>query len=301
MNSKLALLLLISVGYISAQGGLPSTPAILDVTCVDSLKPLFQGNCSSDYAVIAAAAVELGWCLKDTKNAEFKGLSVSAQDIMCKCTACHSTPGNACGGGKIEEALKYLTTGGVGGSYPKQAVNTKTSAIVGGPTNYKDCLNYWTDVCDPSEETACVYTPYDLSKSATYCPPTDCNRQSTIKLADAQVTNFLKTHPKKNTAFNLHQSLSNQKPLVGTMEIYEDMEFFLGTEMIYTHTSGQSLGVVNVIIVGFEVLNSQPFWTVLVPWDKKWDLGIKAQKLRVIANINHLNIENEAFEINVTA
>jgi hypothetical protein len=86
------------------------------------------------------------------------------------------------------------------------------------------------------------------------------------------------------------------------MEIYEDMDFFFGTESVYTHTSGQSLGVVNVIIVGYsQHTTGEYFWTVIVPWDKKYDALIKSQTLRVIAGINHLNIENQALEISVIA
>jgi hypothetical protein len=61
------------------------------------------------------------------------------------------------------------------------------------------------------------------------------------------------------------------------MEIFEDMDFYLGTEKIYIHTNGQSLGVVNVIIVGHgtEASSSVKYWDILVPWDIKWDSSKK--------------------------
>jgi hypothetical protein len=136
--TKYTLVLLIAVGFVVAQGIMP---AMLNEGCVNSLKPMYQGNCSSDYAVVAATVVQLGFCLKAPTVADLKDIKISAQDIMCKCTACHSTPGNACGGGFVDKALNYLINNGVGGGYPtqKQGIITKPATIKGGPTNYKDC------------------------------------------------------------------------------------------------------------------------------------------------------------------
>lgn len=206
-TSTFGLILLIAVGFVSTQVATP----LLNKDCIESLKPLYLGNCSSDYAVVAAAAVELGWCLKDPSNADLKGIAVSAQDIMCKCTICHSTQGNGCGGGFIEKALQYLKNGGVGGSYNKRTANTKTT-ITGGPTNYRDCLNYWSDICDPSEES-CIDNKFDLARmdpthKDTYCPSLNCNRQSSITIASAQTPKFLDSYTPVTGKDNMILSLS---------------------------------------------------------------------------------------------
>ena len=69
------------------------------------------------------------------------------------------------------------------------------------------------------------------------------------------------------------------------MELYEDMDFFFDKPAVYRHTTGQSLGVSSVIIVGFtnpDITAGTPaYWTVLVPWDRKYSDGLKGQTIRI--------------------
>ena len=91
------------------------------------------------------------------------------------------------------------------------------------------------------------------------------------------------------------------------MELYEDMDFYFtykGTSPptppkaadIYRHTTGQSLGISSVIIIGYTPANGAipEHYTVLVPWDRKNSEGLEGQVLRVIAGVNLGGIENKA-------
>lgn len=124
-------------------------------TCIGTLQPIFQGSCISDWASIASTAVELNWCLKNPST--LKNIKISTQDMLCNCKDCHTVKGNGCLGGRVKEALKWIKDGNsVGGSYQNYGV--KTDAVVGGPTDYFDCLNYFIAKCEPSVDTNCVDT-----------------------------------------------------------------------------------------------------------------------------------------------
>lgn len=294
MNMKfyvIAILLALSMGSARSQ--------YLNQVCVNYLEPLFTGNCASDYAVIAATAVEYAWCLRNP--ADFKQMKISSQDIICNCTECHTIKGNGCMGGQYLKALEYLKTGkGKGGSYPEAVPFDKDKSfdtITNGPKNYHDCLSYFRKPCDPDQETTCDLKAFN---PATDCGKVICDRKPAITVANASITGLLKQYSVKKGKADMESSLSTNKPLISTMEIFEDMEFFLGSDDVYVHTTGQSLGVVNVLIVGLKSYNGVDYWTVLVPWDKRYDQKVKMNTLRVIRGINHCNIENEAYEITVT-
>lgn len=269
--------------------------------CVAKLTPMYQGNCISDYAVVATAAVELSWCLKD--KTKFGNIKLSAQDLICNCKDCHTIKGNGCMGGDISKAFDHIKNNNiVGGSYSNFGTQAEKTIPTGGPTGYRDCLNYWTKICDPTQETDCNTAPYDPTK-VDNCP-TNCNRKTGATVAASKVTGALQLAPTpKNDLTSIKASVTSSKVVVSSMEIFEDMEFFLGTTKVYVHSNGQSLGVVNVIIIGHDTdaATGMKYWTVLVPWDKKYSDGINAQKLRVVAEINHCNIENGAFEIRVAS
>lgn len=242
--------------------------------CVATLKPLFQGNCISDYAVVATTAVELGWCLKD--KTKYQDIKLSAQDLICNCADCHTIKGNGCMGGNVSTALDHIYKNKiVGGSYEKFSTQQTKTIDTNGPQNYIDCLKYWTPVCDPTEESNCNITPFD-PKSTTFCP-TQCNRRTDKTVAESKISGALKNTPtKKTTVQSIKDSLAVFRPVVGTMELFEDMDFYLGTDKIYVHTNGQSLGVVSVIFIenNTDTTTGLNYWTVLVPWDKKWTDGI---------------------------
>lgn len=286
-------------------------------SCVQKLMPLFQGNCISDYASVAAAAVELGWCMKD--ETKFSNIKFSAQDLICRCKDCHTIKGNGCLGGSVKTALNYIKDGkAVGGSYSEFGVQD-LNIPAGGPTisnlddegihklKYVDCLKYWTPICDPTEPNSnCANTPYD-PKAATSCP-TACDRKTGKTLDKSKILGAVHEINEFKTATtnvaSMKTSIDNSKPVVGTMEIFEDMDFYLGTPNLYIHKNGQSLGVVAVIIFahGTDTTTGRPFWDVLVPWDKKYDATSKiaSQRLRIVQGINHCNIENKAWEVRVS-
>jgi hypothetical protein len=91
----------------------------------------------------------------------YTGMSYSSQDLICNCTECHTVKGNGCLGGSVEKALDHFIAGkGMGGNYSGEAVNKKVYASVSGPKNYVDCIQYWSDVCDPNEDQNCDISPY---------------------------------------------------------------------------------------------------------------------------------------------
>jgi hypothetical protein len=206
-------------------------------------------------------------------------------------------------GGKIDQALDYIKTNKiVGGSYENEGTQQTKTIPTGGPTGYTDCLQYWNKVCDPTQEACGAVVTYD-PKSTTFCP-TNCNRKTGATVEASKVSGLIGPNISTLTSYtNMKTSVTGNKPVVSSMEIFEDMDFYLGTDNIYIHTNGQSLGVVNVIIIGHDTdtATNMNYWTVLVPWDKKFTDGINAQKLRIVAGINHCNIENKGYEIRVSS
>jgi len=246
--------------------------------CVNKLMPMFQGNCISDYAVVATTAVELGWCLNDKEK--YKDIKLSAQNLICSCKDCHTIKGNGCMGGDVKKALDYIKDGSaVGGSYIEFSAQGARTIADGGPKNYNDCMVYWTKICDPTSEAGCDIAKFD-SSSTVSCPvdTTMCSRDSTKAVKDCKVTDVLRNAAEKKNSYSaIKDSINNNRPVVGTMELFEDMDFYFGTDNIYYHSSGQSLGVVSVIITahGVDSTTNTNYWTVLVPWDKKYDSGLK--------------------------
>jgi hypothetical protein len=97
----------------------------------------------------------------------------------------------------------------------------------------------------------------------------------------------------------MKQSIYSFKLLLGSMELFEDMIHYFGTDKLYRHSNGQSLGVVNVIMADLSGMNDNKWWTVLVPWDMKNGSKGEDYVLRVPAGLNLLNIENEVLELTV--
>ena len=292
--AAIAFIMLLSMTPVITQAVSPS-PEQLE--CINALEPMFLSNCASDYAVATTTAVEYALCMKD--RTKLKGIKISAQDIICNCTTCHTVPGNGCMGGKYKEALTYLKTKALGGSYINAPLVTQAFAVAPAPlSNYSDCLAYFRPVCDPDVEDKCDIAPYN-PKLATNCPTT-CNRKTGAILIDTvRMNGIVGTTETKKTPADYTLSLGQGRPLISTMEIFEDMEFFLGTDNVYVHSAGQSLGVVNVVIVSTGEAGGVPFWVVLVPWDKKYDTGnkIKFNTIKIVKGVNHCNIENEATEV----
>lgn len=95
-------------------------------------------------------------------------------------------------------------------------------------------------------------------------------------------------------------SMGSNKVLIGSMEIFEDMIHYFGTNTLYRHQNGQSLGVVNVILADHEGTGDSAVWKVIVPWDRKTGEKIDKYVLKVAAGLNHCNLENEAWELTVS-
>ncbi len=275
--------------------------------CISSLEPLYTNNCAADYAVAAVTAVEFAWCMKD--KTKYKDVKISAQDIICNCADCHNQRGNGCMGGKVVNVLKYMRDGlAVGGSNDKAAVNVARTFDLAGPQNYHDCLNYFRPFCDPEVEKDCYTKAFNPDPAATpanpnpHCP-LSCNRKTGQTVALSRITKLVLQEQSRSDAATMATSLGVNKPLISTMEIFEDMEFFLGTDQVYVHSSGQSLGVVNVVIVGHsnDSVSGLDYWIVLVPWDQKYEVTNKSKgnTIRVLKGVNHCGIETLAYEINV--
>jgi hypothetical protein len=162
--------------------------------CVGKLMPMFQGNCISDYAVVATTAVELGWCAKDITK--YDDIRFSAQDIVCNCKDCHTVKGNGCMGGNVKQALEYIKSGkNVGGTYIAGAATSKTIATP-GPQGYKNCLKYWTKICDPTIKGSNCGNPVYNPADATVCPnisdaEVKCTTDPAIKYADSKISNAI--------------------------------------------------------------------------------------------------------------
>ena len=282
------LLLLLAAGLASATN--------LD-TCLQELNTLYQGKCSSDYAVVASAALELKWCIKDPTK--YKGLKLSAQDIVCNCEACHNIKNNGCWGGSVKEALEYIKLGKVsGGTYPNVSFTQPTFADT--ITNYKLCLPYFDAICDPDTETSCQQKTFS---TATHCPEKCSDPNQTLDVKTTGTSGILHSYSEKVGFSNIKNAVANG-PVIGYMEIFEDMDYYFNkSSEIYVHANGQSLGVVAVIILDYKTgfKDGLDAWRVVVPWDKP--LADKAQKqvLNVIAGINHCNLEHTAYELTLTS
>lgn len=176
-----------------------STDAATD-TCISSLSPVYQGNCISDWAVIASAGVQLAWCKNDAK---FIGMTISSQDMICNCETCHTVKGNGCLGGSVEKALDYLIANkGMGGDYNGADITKKDYQPLNGPTNYIDCLQYWSTICDPNEDNNCSVTPYEVGKAGVCLAAdetTKCNRTHQSWLRMPRPLDFSNPTPRRTT------------------------------------------------------------------------------------------------------
>lgn len=273
MKSKFTILALMLILSCSIRADIPEKLS----NCVNKLMPMYQGNCISDYAVVATTAVELGWCA--TNSTKYSDIRFSSQDIICNCKECHNVKGNGCMGGQIKKALDYIKNGkNVGGTYLEGAVTTATIDS-NGPQGYKNCLKYWTKICDPTEETCPTFNPKDVA----VCPDisnaeTKCTADTTVKYSEAKVTKAInKNVVSLSTTDSIKIAINNNHPVIASMEIFEDMEFYLGSEKIYVHKNGQSLGVVYVLIIGSgtDSKTKKKYWDILVPWDIKYNASSK--------------------------
>lgn len=296
------LVVVATVAILAASISCQTVPQTLDV-CLGKVKAMYQGNCISDYAIVPVTAVELAWCIRGNP---FEDIRLSAQDLICNCSQCHKVNGNGCMGGNVETVLMQIQMGSItGGSYNPISVNTKTYSPP-GPSNYVDCLKYWQDPCDPSD-ASCTYESFDplrIPSSApnTYCP-VNCNRATPEKkVSESKVTGVLMNGQNFSTSADLILAVQSKKLVISNMEIYEDMEFFFDKPTaIFRHQTGQSLGVSAVIITGYMAPQgtNPAYWTVLVPWDRKYTDGLKGQTINIIAGVNHGGIETRGWEVRV--
>ena len=291
--------MIIKVTLLTVLIGLSLSQASTMDTCLALQQSLFTGNCASDYAVVTTAAVELNWCLK---NISFKNLKLSAQDIICNCEDCHTIKGNGCLGGSVIKTLDYIKANSAVGGANSSYTSDFYTDVAGGPTGFVKCFNYFTPACDPDQEDCSSAKTFDTKTSC----PTQCARTTTKTVAESKVSGVL---AQTGSAYNtlkgkdaIKGAVDAGRVLIGFMEIFEDMDYYFGKDVkddgVYIHTSGQSLGVVSILITGYKINDKGPnYWTVYVPWDKKFSDKIAGQRLNVIAGINHGNIENQALDL----
>lgn len=296
----ITLLTLSSISKINSQTGTTTVITTENTTnCEGLVSAPWQGSCSADWAIAVAGAVERQLCVRKTV---FKTLKISYQDLLCNCDSCHVVKNNGCLGGKVDKALDFFKSkgpvGGAANGFNSNQPTFKTEDK--GPTKFKYCLNYYGEECyniniSGTKQCTAGQNVYDHSKVCTGkcnhgvetgAKPVDDYREAGL------ISSFSTTYGESN----MKNALSGGKSvLVGFMEIYEDI-FFAQAGKIYIHTTGQSLGIHAVQILGYNTENGMGYWQVLLPFGKEVAGG---GVVNVLAGVNHCNIEDVAYYFTV--
>lgn len=267
--------------------------------CPHLIQAAWSGPCISDWAIAVAGAVSSQLCLK---KSAFKTLRVSYQDLICNCDACHIVKGNGCMGGKVEEALNFIRNkGAVGGGAHGMNDNQPTfTAEQKGPKIFKYCTNYYGEECyminlTGKKQCAAGSNKYDQS---TQCFDV-CKYNSDVagkKVDEVREKEMITSSAKITGKSSMVTALEGgANILVGFMEIYEDF-FFADQNAVYIHTTGQSLGIHAVQILGYVTEGGMSYWQVLPPFGAEVAGG---GVVKVLANANHCNIEDIAYKFEV--
>lgn len=270
--------------------------------CKNLVVAPWQGQCAADWAIAVTGAIQRQLCIKKSL---YNVINISYQDLICNCQDCHVVKGDGCMGGKVAESFNWLKANGPlgGGAFGlKDALPTFTTAQK-APTKFKNCLNFYAEECynvNIPGGKQCQTSQKEFD-SATNCP-TNCTYTAGVTnqtLTLSRQPDMLPSAPSLLRKFaGIKGGLEGgQNVLVGFMEVYEDI-FFAVKDQVYIHTTGQSLGVHAIQILGYVEDNTTGlnYWQVLLPFGKEVAGG---GVVRVLAGINHCNIEDRAYKFDV--
>lgn len=270
--------------------------------CKNLVVAPWQGQCAADWAIAVTGAIQRQLCIKKSL---YNAINISYQDLICNCQDCHIVKGNGCMGGKVDQAFSWLKSNGpVGGAQfgmtqALPAFNSTQKA----PLQFKNCLNYYADECyniniPNTKQCQQSQKAFDSSMNC----PTKCTYTANVNnqtFAASRQADMLPSAPTVLSKFaGIKKGLEGaQNVLVGFMEIYEDI-FYAQKDQVYIHTTGQSLGIHAIQILGYVEDNTTGlnYWQVLLPFGKEVAEG---GVVRVLAGINHCNIEERAYKFDV--
>jgi len=300
-NTRILFIIGITIAMTYCQGPTTDNFSWMEkaTQCPSLAKAKWQGPCASDWAISVAVATEVAICIKEPKLAAMK---ISYTDPLCYCKKCHAVEGNGCMGGSAKAAIDYFRSEGiVGGSVFGWVETTPdfsaVSAASDGPKMFKNCMNYFSKECYPYAITggekcgANQPTQFDPLKFCTGKCTHSVYKDNLVK--DQRWKRLISDYKHMTTVTDMISKLKEYGPIIGFMEVYEDIFMNDGTEL-YIHTVGQSVGYHSVVIVGYGVdaTTGLKFWEVLLPFGK--EIG-KGGIVKVYKGVNHCNIEERAY------
>lgn len=259
----------------------------------------WMGPCQSDWAIAAATVVELRTCLRGVS--ELQNIRISYMDPICNCEDCHAIKGNGCMGGNAYKALQFMdNTGVTGGADANYALatpdfGTKKDRMA----KFSNCLNYFAKECYrytvPGGTICTTGLPAQFDPSK-HCLKT-CNHPSYTarNVTDSRAELVSSTSSESSKSY-METRIKSGGPVVGYMEVYEDLFMNDGTE-VYIHSAGQPVGYHAVVITGFGTDSGTgsgnsglEYWEVLLPFGK--EIG-KGGYVKIYRGVNHCNIEEK--------
>lgn len=262
----------------------------------------WSGSCIADYATVTASLIEDLICIRQKtagRAAEVKaalnGIKISYADIICNCDKpnCRNNQADGCQGGRADIALKWIQeTGVVGGSaHGFQGPDIPWNAGYKNLT-IRNCLNFYTPPCTFKSTGGKYNNKCTLAQPVDFDPMTNCPANCDYKttqgkpVKDYRDKAILKGSPV--TSSNLGTSQVNTIPVIGYMDVYEDLFLNNGVD-IYVNMGGRTLGTFAVKIVGHGEDLGVKYWLVVLPFGK--DVGNNGV-VRVLRGVNHCSIED---------
>lgn len=181
------------------------------------------------------------YCIANYKKGKPSQRSFSPQDALECCDDCAVTSGSPCGGGYFTKGFAFAQNTGV--STGEEYGNTK------------------------------LCKPYFLSGSAkSYTEPTcknSCQKVSVYKTLLSKDRLTISGYQTGTGEQAMIAALNNGGSIVVTFHVYKD--FYLYNSGIYSHTTGDSVGLHAVRIVGYGTDdNGVDYWIIANTWDVNW-------------------------------
>ncbi|KAI6654792.1 Cathepsin B [Oopsacas minuta] len=208
-----------------------------------------QSNCGSCWAFGAAEAMSDRYCIHLNMS-----LNISAADLMECCESC----GNGCEGGFPEAAWNYWTRSGIctGGLYEKSEDKSSTCK----PYPLPSCEHHIVGKEPPCSKKIAKTPECTQTCHKGYTTPykQDLHYGSVSYSLDVSV----------NGVQSIQTEIMTNGPVEAAFTVYSDFPTYKSG--VYKRHSLDPLGGHAVKILGWGVLNGEPYWLVANSWNPDW-------------------------------
>jgi len=213
-------------------------------TCSSISEIRDQGDCGSCWAFGAVEAMTDRTCIKSNGALTPE---LAAEDVLSCCGSC----GMGCAGGFPESAWQWWD---------------KTGVVTGGGwDSHEGCYPYGVAACD--HHVKGHYPPCGQNEVPT--PPCVKKCESGYNGTYAADKHFGSTaYAVGSQVSQIQTEIMTNGPVEAAFTVYAD--FVTYKSGVYQHKSGAALGGHAIKILGWGVMNNQPYWTVANSWNTDW-------------------------------